>query len=162
MAFRGGSVSPEGSASRLLPWLVVVVVGLEVLLVSIPPGLSILDARLYYRGAEALSFLEELGPVGRTDYVVHECIDLVFIASYTHLLRQLAAKWRLALPPLLLLAPGAADLVETAGILVLLGMDYPRSPVLAAVIGFATSAKWLATVILVVAFVIAFRRRARA
>lgn len=148
------------NGTRLLPWLVAVVVGLEVLLVSIPPGLSILDARFHYSAAEALAYLEELGPVGRTDYVVHECIDLVFIASYTHLLRQLAARWRLVLPPGLLFAPGAADFVETAGILVLLAMDYPRSSLVAAGIGFATSVKWLGFAVVMVAFAIAFRRRA--
>lgn len=149
------------NGTRLLPWLIAVVAGLEILLVSMPPGLSILDARFHYSADVALAYLEDLGAVGRTDYVIHECIDLVFLASYTHLLRQLVARWRLPLPPLLLFAPGAFDLVETAGILGLLAMDHPRSRLLAGVIGYATSAKWLALVAVLVAFVVGFRRRPR-
>ena len=149
------------NGTRLLPSLVAVVAGLEILLVSIPPGVSILDARFHYGADVAVAYLEDLGAVGRTDYVIHECIDLVFIASYTHLFRQLAARWRLALPSLLLLVPGAFDLVETAGILGLLAMDHPRSRLLAGVIGYATSGKWLALGAVLVTFVVAFRRRPR-
>ena len=52
--------------------------------------------------------------------------------------------------------------VETAGILVHLGMEYPRSPLVAAVIGVATSAKWLGLLAVAVTFALGFRRRARA
>src|SRR5262245_58026075 len=125
------------------PWLVGLVIGLDAVLLLMPPGLSMLDARPYYSATEALSYLEELGPLGRTRYFVHECVDLVFIAAYTLLLRQLATRWHLA-PRNLLFAPGAADFIETAGILILLTMGTPRSSAIATVIGYATCSKWLA------------------
>jgi hypothetical protein len=134
------------------------VIILDAVLLWMPPGPSILDARPYYSAAEALVYLEELGPAGRTTYFVHECVDLVFIAAYTLLLRQLAARWRVT-PRILLFAPGAADVIETAGILVLLGMGTPRSRLLAGVIGYATCCKWLALVAVIASFAAKFCKR---
>ena len=145
--------------THLFPSLIGLVIGLDVLLLLMPPGLSMLDARLWYSAADALAFLEELGPVGRTKYFVHECLDLVFIAAYTVLLRQLATRWRLA-PRNLLFAPGAADFIETTGILVLLSMGTPRSSTIATVIGYATCSKWLAFLAVIVTFATGFLKRA--
>lgn len=139
--------------------LIGLVICLGAVLLLMPPGLSMLDARPYYSAAEALSYVEELGPVGRTTYFVHECLDLVFILAYTALLRQLAARWRLA-PRVSLFAPGAADFIETAGILVLLGMGTPRSRFLACVISYATCCKWLAFAAAIATVAIGLRRSA--
>jgi hypothetical protein len=132
------------------------VVVLDAVLLVMPPSFSMLDMRLHYGAAEALAFLEELGPAGRTEYFVHECIDLVFIVAYTVLLWHLAVRWRLPRSAkVLLFAPGAADSVETAGILVLLAMAPPRSRLVAVVIGYATTCKWLALLAVVLTFTIA-------
>jgi hypothetical protein len=131
--------------TRLASLLVLTVV-IEAILVVMPPvGLSMLDARLYYRADEAMAFIAELGPRGRSDYFFHECIDLGFIVVYTLLLRALAQRWRLRgrVVRLLVFAPGAADLLETAGILSLLRI-YPSGPrLLAGSIGYFTLLKWV-------------------
>ncbi len=64
--------------------LVVSTIAIDVLLVLTPPGLSnTLDVRLFYGADEALGLLARLGPRGRNDYFVHECIDVGFIVAYT-------------------------------------------------------------------------------
>jgi hypothetical protein len=126
-----------------------------------PPGLSTLDARFFYRADDALAFLTELGPRGRTEYFVHECIDVGFIAIYTLLLRALAERWHFqkGAVGLLVFAPGAADFLETTGILVMLFI-YPLAPhALAATIGYCTLLKWTAGIVLMIAMQIDRRRR---
>lgn len=130
------------SASRL--WaLTGLVVLLEIALLWMPPGASMLDARLHYTAEEAQLYLEALGPAGRSAYFLHECVDVLFIATYTMWLQACARRWSW-LPQRLLFAPGAADLVETVGMLVLLRMDPASSRGLAAVVGYATSCKFAA------------------
>lgn len=138
-------------------WLVAAAVVLDVALLLLPPGRTILDARAYYDADTALAYLDALGPSGRSAYALHECVDLAFIATYTLLLRALGTRWQ-AKPRALLFAPSTADVVETAGILVLLAA--PSRP-LATVVGYATLAKWLTLIVAVVTLVRASLSAAR-
>ena len=143
-------------------WIALAVV-LDVLLLVLPPGRSILDARLYYTGADAAAYLASLGADGRRAYFVHELVDLAFIATYTMLLRHLAFRWKL--PRAfhgLAFAPGAADLVETASILLVLAS--PAAAPLLGVLGVVTAVKWAAAAVVVGSFATAAlitRRSAR-
>jgi hypothetical protein len=140
-------------------WIALAVI-LEVLLVILPPGLSILDARLFYTRADATAYLAALGPKGRHGYFLHEVVDLGFIATYTTLLRRLAVRWKLPRAlRWLAFAPGAADLVETGGILAVLAV--PAAAPLVAVLGATTAVKWAAAALVVSGFggALAVRRR---
>ena len=112
-----------------------------------------LDARLFYGADAAVSFLTTLGAHGRTMYFIHECIDLVFITTYTLLLRALTERWEMRSGALafLIFAPATSDLLETVGILVVLGI-HPTAPrLLAGALGYFTLFKWISGIAVVVA-----------
>jgi hypothetical protein len=127
-----------------LATLIAVAVLLDVLLIALPPGLSSLDARAHYSADDALAFIGGLGADGRARYLRHELVDLAFIATYAALGQAIAmrlgprGRWLRRM----VLAGGAADLLETTGILFLL-RAYPAEPrPLAAAVSVATSVKW--------------------
>lgn len=144
-----------------LAWPFALTLAINALLLVMAPGRSSLDARLYYGAAEALGFLSGLGPRGRSEYLLHECIDVGFIVIYTLFLRELTGHWRLrkGVLGLLIFAPGSADLLETTGILALLSL-YPASPSpLAAAVGCCTSLKWTSFAVVSIAVLIGLLRR---
>jgi hypothetical protein len=146
---------------RRLVILVILAVLLDVALLVLPPGTAALDARLYYRGGEALAFVDALGGAGRRAYAFHEGLDLVFIATYALVVRALAKRLRVATP--LVYAPAAFDLLETTGILVLLATyaSGPPLPELAAALGVLTLLKWVSLASVVAIAIAAVRRKTR-
>lgn len=125
--------------------LIVLTLSLHVGLGILPPGLNILDVRPWYSGAEAESYFEALGALGRAQYVAHQWVDVFFMGTYTLLFTLLcrryhAPSWlrRMAF------APGIADALETFGILAVLGA-YPQVSHGAYVaLGVFSALKWLA------------------
>lgn len=137
----------------------------EAALVLLPPGLAILDARFHYSGDDALAFLNGLGEVGRRAYSTHQWVDLAFIASYTTFLYAAVERFSVRRPLALRVTaflPGAFDLIETVGILVLLA-TFERPGVqafaLASLVGTATTLKWCSFGVLVAAFLRTRMRR---
>lgn len=106
---------------------------------------STLDQKLYYSRDTAYALLSSLGPLGRARYQIIELVDFGLIAIYSAALRlayvQVATKrptrrW-------LAFAPGAMDLLETGGILVLLHAYPFRAPFVETLVVTATLAKWI-------------------
>ena len=118
--------------------------GMTAALGVLPPGMNILDAKPYYSASQALGLLDALGEQGRKAYVMHQYVDLLYLVAYTSLFRALLHRfgWRTWVRNAVLL-PGALDLVETAGIVLLLH-QYEQAPYqLARALGVVTLCKWV-------------------
>jgi hypothetical protein len=135
--------------------LLIGVVLLDVFLMIYPPGLQCLDAKLWYSTAEVYPYFEALGESGRSHYLRHELVDLLFLAFYTAFLLRIAT-W---LAPGNKIArgvatlPGFFDVFETAGIIVLLWVFPNRLDALASVVSVMTPLKWGAVGIVSLALV---------
>ena len=112
-----------------------------------------LDTKFYYTGNEAVKFFDGLTAEEGKVYLRHECLDFLFIFSYSALffrvLRRLYAdnlvvSW-------LGLVPGLFDLTETGTIALILMRAIPIAP---SWLGFMTCSKWItgATVVFVIGF----------
>jgi len=141
------------SRPKRLVILVSLLVALIAVLSWVKPAGALLDGRLHYSGNDAAAFIAALGAHGRRLYVVHECFDLAFIVTYSLLLRELAVYCRLrgAVSSPLPFIPGGLDLLETTGILALLGVFPAEQRELAGALGFCTLFKWLAAAALLIA-----------
>lgn len=103
-----------------------------------------LDVRFWYSGAEALRYLGSLDPETSRGYLIHELLDLGFMAFYSGFFWSAwpvgARRWRR-----LGFVPGVLDLVETSGIIVLLVQpDLPLRELFGSVIASATPIKYIA------------------
>jgi len=123
----------------------------EAAIVHYVARLDVLDARIAYGPAQAIALFEALDASSRAAYRVFNFIDFAFIPLYSALLvtwfRFLDTDADADMPgwPWLGLLPGVFDVVETAGVALLLRSEHPaQSPGLwLAVVG--TPLKWLGT-----------------
>src|SRR5262245_13857435 len=121
-----------------------VVIGLDAALLVLPPGPATLDVRLHWGADDASALFAVLGGPGRAAYVRHQLVDLAFIATYLVLGTALARRLRSLALWGTILAGAFSDVVETAGILVLLRAFPSELRALSDALGWFTSIKWLA------------------
>lgn len=105
---------------------------------------SPLDVRFWYSGSDALRYLSSLDAETSRRYLVHEWLDLGFMAFYSGFFWSAwpadARRWRM-----LCFVPGLCDLVETSGIIALLLMpDLGIRDFLGGIIASATPIKYVA------------------
>lgn len=144
-------------------WLLIGgVVAFNILLLVMPPGTSVLDARVTYTVSQANDYLIELGEAGRQQYLLHEYLDLLFIGSYSWLFFRFARRWRPKhernwrnhIP---WYAPALCDYGETLAIIfAIYSQDY-RMHLLASA-ALLTPLKWLALVTTFSCLAAAFRK----
>ncbi|TPV94303.1 MAG: hypothetical protein B7733_15910 [Myxococcales bacterium FL481] len=125
-----------------------------------------LDAKLWYPVTLPPRLLADLGESGREAYLVTALADLMLIAAYTRWLwmwsrRRRAPRW---LQGRVWLAPGTFDLIETSGVLVMLGAFPDPVSAVTTFVTVATPFKWASAMGLVLGSVATMwhRRRTRA
>ncbi len=116
-------------------FLLLACVGIPMLMIGPPHSL---DVRLYYSHAEAMQWFDSLIYDEKTNYLINECLDLIYIAVYTGIFLILNGKWGVI--------PGIIDLMETIPIILFLknGNELPEY------LGIISMAKWIAGVVFIV------------
>ncbi len=78
---------------------------------------KLLDTRLYYSGAEAREFLNQLNSSDYLTYQMISALDLIFLGAYTLIICLFLRIWFSEKAMLFGLIPGVFDFLETSGIL---------------------------------------------